>query len=114
MPEAADCFSLVDQIVEVKLNGIEDLVVGNAANHNVIIRRIISGSAFQNKIEPFFGVAVKLQDFQFLVSRFVKGISGNNSISSTALKLFSPFYCLIVKRSCIKATSKIYICSGMY
>src|SRR5699024_9265657 len=105
--------SFVNQIIKVKLNGIKYLIVGDTANHYIIICCIIFSSAFQNKVEPFFRIAFKSQNLKFLISLFIKNVTRNNAIFATTLEFFTPLYCLIVKRCCVKATSKIDIFSGM-
>lgn len=102
-------FSLVDQIIKIKLNGIKYLIIGDTSNHNIIICCIISGSAFQNEIELFFGIAVKFQDFKFLVNCFVKSVAGNKSVFTTTLKFLAPFYCLLIKRGSVNSFSQIYL-----
>ena len=44
----------------------------------------------------------------------VRPSTGNNSSFATTFEFFTPLYRLIVKRSCVKATSKVNIFSGMY
>ena len=111
--QAADRFFFVNQIIKVKLNGIKYLIVGDTANHYIIICSIISSSAFQNKVEPFFRIAVKFQNFKFLKGCFIEAITGNNSILSTAFEFLTPFCSLVIKRCCVKTASKVNVFSGM-
>ena len=111
--QALNCFVFIDKTVKIKLNGVEHLVVCNAANYNIIVGVIFAAAAKKNKIKPFFGIRIEPLYFEFVISIFVKFIAGYDTVLTAALKFFTPFYRLIIKGCGVKSNTKIYVGSGV-
>ena len=111
--QAVDGFRFINQSVKEQLHGIEHFIIGNTTYNKVVICRIFSTAAVQNEIQPFFGIRIEFQRFQFRFPAFIVFIPRDNAIFPTALELAALLRRLFMQRRDIKATPEIHIGAGM-
>ncbi len=102
--QAVDSFRFINQSVKEQLHGIEHFIIGNTAYNKVVICRIFSTAAVQNEIQPFSGIRIEFQRFQFRFPAFIVFIPRDNAIFPTAFELTAPLRCLFIQRRDIEAT----------
>ena len=111
--QAVDSFRFINQSVKEQLHGIEHFIIGNTAYNKVVICRIFSTAAVQNEIQPFSGIRIEFQRFQFRFPAFIVFIPRDNAIFPTAFEFTALLRCLFIQRRDLKATPKIYVRVGM-
>ena len=94
--QAVDSFRLINQPVKEQLHSIEHLIIGNTTHNQVVIGRIFPAAAVQNKIQPFFGIRIEFQHFQFRFPAFIVFIPGNNTVFPTTFELAAPLCSLFI------------------
>ena len=62
--QAVNGLVLVDEAVEKQFDGVEHLVIGHAADNNVIICIVFAAAASQDKVQPSFGICIEAQYVQ--------------------------------------------------
>ena len=111
--QTVDGFHLINQSVKKQFYRIEYLIIGNTAHNKVIICRIFSATAVQNEIQPFLGIRIEFQNFQFNFPAFIILISRNNTVLTTTFELSAPLFSLRMQWRNIEATSEVNIMTGM-
>ena len=111
--QAVDGFRFINQSVKEQLHGIEHFIIGNTTYNKVVICRIFSTAAVQNEIQPFFGIRIKFQRFQFRFPAFIVFIPGDNTIFPTVFELTTPLSFITSRRSST-IYSRLWVCSTSY
>ena len=111
--QASKCFCFINEVIKIQLDCIENLIISHAADNDIVIAGVIAGPAAQDEIEPVLRVRIKNQSLKFLISPFIKAVTGNDAIFAPALEFFTPLYRLFINGRCIKTASKINICPGV-
>ena len=111
--QSVDSFRFINQSVKEQLHGIEHLIIGNTAYNKIVISRIFSTTAVQNKIQPFFGIRIEFQRFQFRFPAFIIFIPRDNTVFPTAFELTAPLRRLFIEWRDLEATPKVYIGARM-